>query len=313
MSAAIGRLERVLLRDLWKHEEHGFSVWLQDNTDALGAAVGFTLNEPQREVYVGTFCVDLVAESEGGDRVIIENQLEATDHDHLGKVLTYLTNLDAKIAIWVAKDARPEHIKAVSWLNETTPDDVAFYLVRLDAYRIGTSPPAPLFTVIVGPSAEAKGFGQQRKALAERHILRRQFWEGLLQHAKSQGIQLHAGRSPSTDMWLGAGAGRSGLAFNYLVWRKDRTGVELSIDTGNTEENKRLFDALAAKRDSVDKSFGGPLSWERLDEKQASRIRHTLSTGGLDAGEPSWAGQWTQMADAMQRLAKALKPHLATA
>ena len=192
----IGKLEKVELRELWKHEEQGFSAWLVANLDGLADVLGFGLSEPQREVKVGSFEVDLVAEDDNSNRVVIENLLEATDHDHLGKILTYLTNLEAKTAIWITKTPRPEHIKAIAWLNETTPDDISFFLVRLDAYRIGTSDPAPLFTVIVGPSPEAKGFGQQKKQLAERHVLRLKFWDGLLTRAKERSVLLHASRSP---------------------------------------------------------------------------------------------------------------------
>ena len=131
---AIGKLEKVGLRELWKHEERGFSAWLLENLDALSDALGFPLSEPQREVKVGAFEVDLVAEDGKANRVVIENQLEATDHDHLGKILTYVTNLEAKTAVWITKAPRPEHVKAVAWLNETTPDDISFFLVRLDAY-----------------------------------------------------------------------------------------------------------------------------------------------------------------------------------
>ena len=174
-------MERVVLRELWKHEERGFSAWLETNLDMLSEAIGVSLSDPQREQLVGSFQVDLVAENENGERVIVENQLEATDHDHLGKLLTYLTNLDAKAAIWITSAPRPEHIRAIQWLNETTPNDVAFYLVRLAAYRISGSDAAPLFTVIVGPSAESKSFGKQKKELAERHVLRLRFWEQLSQ------------------------------------------------------------------------------------------------------------------------------------
>lgn len=137
--ANIGKMERVALRELWKHEERGFSAWLETNLEMLSDAIGVTLSDPQRERLAGNFQVDLVAEDENGDRVIVENQLEATDHDHLGKLLTYLTNLDAKAAIWITSAPRPEHIRAIQWLNETTPDDIAFYLVRLAAYRISGS------------------------------------------------------------------------------------------------------------------------------------------------------------------------------
>ncbi len=136
----ISRLDAVPLRDLWKHEEHGFSVWLHENIQVLGDALGMRFADPQREVAVGSFTVDLVAEEENLGRVVIENQLEATDHDHLGKVLTYLTNLEAKTAIWISPKPRPEHVRAVTWLNETTPDDVSFYLVQLAAFRIGVLP-----------------------------------------------------------------------------------------------------------------------------------------------------------------------------
>jgi hypothetical protein len=133
----ISRLEAVPLRELWRHEEHDFSAWLHDNIQVLGDALQMQLSEPKKEVSVGSFTVDLVAEEKTLGRVIIENQLAATDHDHLGKLLTYLTNLEAKTAVWITPQPRPEHARAVSWLNETTPDDVAFYLVQVAAYRIG--------------------------------------------------------------------------------------------------------------------------------------------------------------------------------
>jgi hypothetical protein len=260
---------------------------------------------------VGAFQVDLVAEDEDGDRVIIENQLEATDHDHLGKLLTYLTNLEAKAAVWITSAPRPEHIRAVQWLNETTPDDVAFYLVRLAAYRIAGSDPAPLFTVIVGPSPESKSFGKQKKELAERHILRLKFWEQLLARAKEKGVMLHAQRSPSKESWISAGAGvRSGVHFNYIIWMTDEAAVELYIDTGDKDENKRIFDTLHARRAEIEQAFTAPLSWERLDEKRGCRVRYVLKEGGL-TDEGKWPAIQDAMIAAMDKLSKALKPYLA--
>lgn len=309
----ISRLEPVPLRDLWKHEEHGFSIWLHENIQVLGDAIGLRLSDAQREVAVGSFTVDLVAEEESLGRVVIENQLEATDHDHLGKLLTYLTNLEAKTAIWITPNPRPEHVRAIGWLNETTPDDVSFYLVQLAAYRIGTSQPAPLLTVIAGPSPEAKGFGQQKKELAERHILRLKFWEGLLERAKQKGVLTHAGRSAGKESWIGGASGRSGMGFNYVIWMEDEACVELYIDTGDLDENKAIFDSLAIKRAEVEKAFGDSLEWQRLDERRASRIRHTLRNGGLSVGESGWPVVWDPMIDAMRRLVDALKPFVRNA
>lgn len=304
-------MERVALRELWKHEERGFSAWLEANLEILSEAIGVTLSDPQRELRAGNFQVDLVAENENGERVIVENQLEATDHDHLGKLLTYLTNLDAKAAIWITSAPRPEHIRAIQWLNETTPDDIAFYLVRLAAYRISGSESAPLFTVIVGPSAESKSFGKQKKELAERHVVRLKFWEQLLARAKEKGVLHHAQRSPSKDSWISAGAGvRSGISLVYNIWITDEAGVELYIDVGDKDENKRIFDALHIHQSDIERTFGSPLSWERLDEKRASRVLSMLKEGGLN-DEGKWQTIQDAMINAMDRLAKALKPYLA--
>ena len=272
-----------------------------------------TFRPEERTSSWGLQC-DMVAEDENGDRVIIENQLESTNHDHLGKVLTYLTNLDAKAAIWISTAPRPEHVRAIQWLNETTPDNIAFYLVKLAAYRIsGHDDAAPLFTVIVGPSAETKSFGKEKKELAERHKLRLQFWEQLLERAKQKGVQLHAQRSPTTDSWISAGAGvQSGLSFAYVTWKTDQTAVELYIDTADKDENKRIFDKLHEKKQEIEKSFGAPLSWERLDEKKASRIRYIIKEGGI-TDESKWQAIQDAMITAMDRLAKAIKPHFSRA
>jgi uncharacterized protein DUF4268 len=303
----IGRLEPVALRELWKHEERGFSAWLEGNLDSLSQAIGISLSEPQRESLAGSFQVDLVAEDDNGDRVIVENQLEATDHDHLGKLLTYLTSSDAKTAIWISSEPRSEHARAIQWLNENTPQGVAFYLVRLAAYRIGTSDAAPLFTVIVGPSPESKIV---RKDLAERHFLRLKFWGQLLPRAKESGVLTHAQRAPTKDGWISAGAGvRSGINFVYVIWMKDEAAVELYIDVGDKEENKRIFDALYDRKISIEEAFGAPLSWERLDERQASRVCFVLKEGGLE-DETKWPAIQGAMIAAMDRLAKAIKPHL---
>lgn len=309
----IARLQSVPLREIWRHEERDFSAWLHDNMPILGDALGMRFTEVRREVGVGSFSVDLVAEEETAGRVIIENQLAPTDHDHLGKLVTYLTNLEAKTAVWITPSPRPEHVRAFAWLNETTPDDIAFYLVKVAAFRIGDSPPAAHFTVIVGPTAEAKGFGRQRKDLAERHVLRLKFWEGLLERAKAKGVQTHAQRSAGTASNLGAAAGRAGLSYNYVVWMDDESAVELYIDTGSADDNERIFDALLAKKEEIERSFGGDLEWQRLDERRACRIRCVQRLGGLSAGAAEWPKIWDPLIEKMRRLVEALRPHVKSA
>jgi hypothetical protein len=160
---AVGRLVRVPLREVWRHEAYDFTQWLQDNIEDLNDALDITLVNVDREQTTGSFSIDLVAEDEAGGTVIIENQLGKSDHDHLGKLITYLTGMSAKAAIWIVSDPRPEHVAAVTWLNEAISAN--FYMVKVEAVRIGDSPLAPLFTLIVGPSEETKDVGRPRGIL----------------------------------------------------------------------------------------------------------------------------------------------------
>lgn len=310
----IAKLEPVPLRALWPHEERDFSGWLAANLDSLGEALNLSLQNAEREKSVGRFSLDVLAETDGGIQVIIENQLDVTNHDHLGKVLTYLANLEAKIAIWIAGDVREEHAEAIRWLNEFTPADMAFYLVRLSAFQIDGSSPAPYFEIAAGPTEIGRVVGQEKKELAQRHVLRRRFWEQLLEMARARGVMWHSQRSPGKEMWLSAGAGvRAGVSLNYLIWMEKESGVELYIDTGDQVENKKIFDGLNAKRESVERVFGGRLMWDRLDDKRASRVRYVMSDGGLTEGEDGWGVIQGAMIDAMDRLAKAVRPFLVKA
>jgi RecB family endonuclease NucS len=114
----IGRLERVALREVWPHEALDFTQWLEENADALADVLDFTPSNIERERAAGSFSVDLVAEDDDGRAVVIENQLERSDHDHLGKLITYLTAFDAARAVWIVAQPRPEHVSAIAWLNE---------------------------------------------------------------------------------------------------------------------------------------------------------------------------------------------------
>ena len=161
----IARLETVPLRELWKHEAHGFTHWLADNLDYLGDALGVNFTLIEREASGDmSFAADLLVEDQDGNHYVIENQLEKTDHDHLGKIITYMSNLDAKLAVWITSEPRPEHETAVHWLNEILPANSSVYLVKLEAYRIGESAPAPLFSIVAGPGLRLAGkWGERRK------------------------------------------------------------------------------------------------------------------------------------------------------
>jgi hypothetical protein len=282
---------------------------MEQHLDVLAERLGLELNLVQREQIVGDFSVDLLCEDASGRLVIIENQLEKTDHDHLGKLLTYLVNLDASTAIWVTAEARSEHQKVVDWLNEYASADLSFFLVKVEVVRIGDSAPAPLFSIAAGPNLQIKDVGGKKKEWAERHVRRSEFWGGLLQKSKGK-TKLFANISPGPSHWLGTGAGRSGVSFNYVILM-DKACIELYIDhdTDTGEKNKAIFDALHAQKAEIESEFGGPLEWQRLDDKRASRIRKTFSGGGL-ADREMWESRQDQLIDAMIRLNGALRGRL---
>ncbi len=300
----IGKIERVPLREVWKHEAYDFTQWLQDNIDVLSNVLDINLSNPEREQNAGTFNVDIVAEDDSGNPVIIENQLEKSDHDHLGKLITYLVSIGAKTAIWIVANPRPEHINAINWLNESCP--VSFYLLKVEAIKIGHSPPAPLLTIIVGPSPESKEVGKTKKEIAERYLLRERFWTQFLEYAK-QKTKLHANISPTQHNWVGTSAGVRGLSYNYVI-RKDSAQVELYIDRGEgcDEMNKNIFEQLYQNREEIEKIFGAPLEWQSLEGKRACRVRKEISIGGY-RDEEKWGEINAEMVDNMIRLEKAFK------
>ena len=305
----IGKLQRVSLREVWPNEARDFTPWLQDNIDVLNELFDLTLSNPESEMSAGTFSVDLVAEDEAGNLAIIENQLEKSNHDHLGKLITYLTVLGAKTAIWIVADPRPEHVRAIPWLNESP--EAAFYLVKVEAVQIADSPPAPLLTTIVGPSDETKEAGSTKKRFAERHIIRYRFWTELLDRAKTK-TNLHANISPSYQNWIDASAGKGGLKFNYVIRQHD-ANVELYIDRGKDKgpENKKIFDDLRLSKEAIEDAFGGSLEWQRLEGKRACHVAKNIALGGYRDHSDKWPETQDALVDAMILLESAFRPYIA--
>lgn len=301
----IGKIQRVPLRDVWKHEAYDFTQWLQENIDVLNTALDLNLVSADREQPAGSFSIDLVAEDDGGGTVVIENQLGKSDHDHLGKVITYLTAMSARAAIWIVSEPRPEHVASIAWLNEATGAD--FYLVKVEAIKIEDSPAAPLLTLIVGPSEEAKSAGQTKKQLAERYDIRHRWWTMLVARPDAK---LHAHITPGSYSWIGTSTGVRGLNLNYGV-RQEGCQAELYIDRGKDAdtENKLIFDQLVAHRGEIEKSVPEKITWERLDGRRACRIVINLH-GGYRSPDTEWEAIQTCQVSAMNNLDRALKPFL---
>lgn len=305
-SGGIGKIERLSLRHVWPHEALDFTTWLEHNTDVLSEALGLTIANVERERAAGSFSVDLVGEDAAGNPVVIENQLERSDRDHLGKLITYLAAFEAKTAIWIVSEPRPEHVGAITWLNESG-SDASFYLAKVEAIRIADSPPAPLLTLITGPSAETRQVGAQKQDRAERHDHRQAFWSALLERAGGQ-RHPHAGVSAGTDSWLGAGSGLSGVHFTYTI-REHDAAVQVLIEGPDAGINLRLFDQLAAERAQIEAEFGHALDWERLEGRKKCAIGVTLRGGGR-RDEDRWPETQDTMIETMIRLERVFRPRV---
>lgn len=276
----IGTLTEVDIRDLWKHEQYDFSNWLAqpDNIAYLNDILGLTLVEVNKEAYVGLYRCDIVAVDEtDGTKVIIENQLESSNHDHLGKIITYASGLDAKVIVWIVKKAREEHRSAIEWLNNNTRSGIDFFLIELHAYRIGDSDPAPKFEVIEQPNGFIKSSQNAtlcdslNKSQTERLTFWTQFNDEIIAHGKPFSV-----RKASTDHWYDVAIGSSACHIAITLVNSDSfIGVELYIN-----DDKDLFDSLFSAREVIENESGLDYEWQRLDNKKASRILHKIP--GLD-------------------------------
>ena len=298
-------MKKVQLREVWKNEASDFTTWLQDNLDIINDILDLQLDNAEREQSAGSFYADLIAEDDQYGNVIIENQLEKSDHDHLGKVLTYLTAYKAKVAIWIVAEARPEHIDAISFLNKSI-DDCYFYMLKIEVITVDDSRPAPLLTKVVGPSSESKAIGAKQKDFSERDKRRHRFWSELLEIAKLK-TPLHLNISPQRVSWIGAGSGTRGVGFNYSI-RRDNGAVEIYIDRGkdSEEENKKIYNQLFSKKEEIEKLFGNNFDWNEMETRRAYKIRYIVEGFGGYSSD-NWDGLIENMVDKMIKLEKVFK------
>ena len=193
-----GRLEPVDLRTAWKHEAFNFTPWLAENLDRLSQAIGIEMSLEDTEVKIDRFSADILARNAQDDSlVLIENQLEWSDHTHLGQILTYLAGLQAQSVIWVASGFEDAHLSAIRWLNEHTTEPFAFFAVRVGVVRIGASPMVPVFEVIERPlewDRRVRAIAQERAGLSEIGQFRREFWTHYAERYQEDGVRPgHAG------------------------------------------------------------------------------------------------------------------------
>lgn len=300
----LGKLQPVSLREVWAHEALDFTQWLAKpaNLEQLGEALGIELYEAETEVSVGRFFVDILATDDAGRKVVIENQLAATDHDHLGKTITYAAGLGAQVIVWIAETAKEEHQQAVEWLNENTTSDVHIFLVQLEAWRIGDSLPAPRFNPIAKPNDWAKEVRQSAASTthaSEVSVLQREFYEKVREFGVTHAVHIKRWQTPKTQHWFDVSIGTSqahvSLTTNSL---EKRIAVEVHIPN-----NKPLFAELLDQRDTIEEQLGMTLDWRELPERKASRIVVEHYGDSADPEQQPGLVQWmVATADAFARV-----------
>ena len=268
----LGKLEEVDIRKVWPHEQYDFSKWLatEENIKELGDTLNLSLTDVETETFVGNYRCDILCKDEiTGKMVLIENQLEPTNHDHLGKIITYASGLDAAVVVWIVASARDEHASAIEWLNKHTDDEISFFLMEVHAYKIGDSDPAPQFKIIEQPNDFVKIVKAVSKNsdMNESQKNRLEFWTQFNEVVDSQGKPFNK-RKATTDHWYNVAIGSSDASISIdLVNKEHKIRVSLWIN-----DNKDIFDALFQRKDEIETALGFGLEWNRLDNKKASYI-----------------------------------------
>lgn len=276
----LGRLDEIDVRKVWAQEQYDFSKWLslEENIKLLGDTLSLSLTDIETEKFVGSYRCDILCKDElTGKTVLIENQLEPTNHDHLGKIITYASGLDASVVIWIVASVRDEHASAIEWLNKNTTDDLSFFLIEVHAYKIGNSVPAPLFKTIEQPN----DFSKQAKTMAkapqinESQTKRLEFWNRFNEYVDEIGKPINKHKA-TTDHWYTIAIGSSKCHISIdLVNREHKIRVGLWI-----ADDKSLFDRLHSNKEAIEQAAGMHFDWERLDSKKASLVCTYIN--GLD-------------------------------
>ena len=299
MSSTVGSIKNVAIREAWRTEPADFTPWLQTHIGELDAVLGLGLSDPEREVSAGAFSIDLVAGTNFGD-VVIENQFGRSDHRHLGQLVTYLSQQEVARAIWIAEDARPEHVKAVKTLNERGIGQI--WMVTVRAITIGDSAPAPLFAVVAEPADVEKTV--ESTELTQSQVKRRDFLATLFASARDEGIDSPFRKlAPSAHGILHTPARGQGLVYRVAV---NRHGSRVVL----TNARGKWLGALAAlieNRQRIDQDFAAaglqqPLQWTDAVTADRWMIRYEVDVNYRDEPDLTKIDELNRAAAAMKRV-----------
>lgn len=252
------KLEKISPKKQWPHEAHDFTPWLAENLQQLGDVIGYDLELLGQEVSVGPYFADIVAQdSNTGDKIVIENQLEKTNHDHLGKCITYMSVLDAKKVVWITPEFTDEHRKAMEWLNDNTVSELEFYAIELSLLKIDKDKASVVFDKIVEPNEVVKEAKQGKKELSPLQEKQLKFWTQFRESIKDKFPHPQVARA---QYWYDMPLGKSGIIVsNTYNTQADIIGSRVYINSSITA---KMLPFLTERKDAIEKELGFGMTWD---------------------------------------------------
>ena len=288
----LGKIEKLPIRGQWTNEEYDFTPWLakEENIQLLGDEISLDLEVEGIEVSIGSYKADIVAKDSNNRTVIIENQLEKTDHKHLGQIITYASGVEAQIVIWVCTQVTDEHRQAINWLNEVTRTDIAFFACEIELWRIGDSVAAPKFNVIASPNDWTKVVKStvNHKELTDTKKAHLDFWNGFKAYMEDSGTSLKL-RQPRAQHWYTMAVGRSKFHISLTTnTQSKQIGCEIYI---RGEDAKVAFAQLEQQKEQIEAELG-LLEWYELPDGQDCRIKITRQGNSKNLRQSDELYQW---------------------
>jgi len=311
----LGRLQKVDLREVWVSEAGSFTPWLaqDENLKLLGEAIGIELELESQEKEVGPFRADILCKDAATDNwVLVENQLERTDHTHLGQLITYAAGLNAVTIVWIAERFTEEHRAALDWLNERTDEKINVFGLEIELWRIGDSPVAPKFNIISQPNDWSRTVQQAAASgeVSEHKQLQQRFWAGFSDFMEEQGSFIKCTKA-LPQHWMNLSLGRSGFKLAAIVsmWNTvtNVKGPEIRAELVIFRDSaKSDFAALELGKADLESKLGFPLIWHNPEDKLMCRIFTRQDANFLDEGQ--WPKQFAWLREKLETMHKVFAP-----
>lgn len=315
MDNALGLLTRVELRNIWTSEGADFTPWLarEENLAILAETLGIDLELEAQERAVGPFRADILCKDIGtNDWVLIENQLERTDHSHLGQLLTYASGLEAVTIVWIAARFTEEHRSTLDWLNRITDENFRFFGLEVELWRIGDSPAAPKFNIVSKPNDWSRSVAQAARAIDDAEltgtrVVQRAYWSAFHPVLNRAAGPVSGNRKPQPQSWMDYPVGRSEFRLGAVMIRPKRAiRAELSI---SGDKAKVLFALLKENKRGIEEELGYSLDWEELPSRRDSRISMYLSDVDPE-DETDWPRQHEWLAGRLNEMHRVFAPRV---